>query len=326
MRASIVTVIASLLIAAPAPRAIAQNWPTRPVTMVVPYAAGSGSDLIGRILAKRLSELLATQVIVENIGGAGGMTGAYRVAKAPPDGYQFVLGTTGTHAMNQSIYRKPLYDAVVDFAPVALVAEQPVVLIARKDLPVTNLRDFIAYAQSHHAKMQFGSGGVGSSTHLACALLNSAIGISVTHVPYRAGILAVQDMIAGRIDYACPIASIVTPQIGDGQVKAIAMLSTTRSPILPNLASTQEQGVANLDSENWNAVFLPKGTPAPIVRKLNAATVEAMNTPDVEQRLKDIGVTLVAPEHRTPDYLAGFMRDEIVKWAAVIKAAGVTAD
>ena len=189
----------------------AQDWPLRPVTMVVPFQAGGGSDPIARIFARRLSELLGGQVIVENVGGAGGMNAGNRVAKAAPDGYQFIFGTMGTHALNQTLYKKPLYDAAADFAPVALLAEQPTALVVRKDLNVRSLREFTAYAQSSQAKLQFGSGGVGSITHLACALVNSAIGIDAAHLPYRGAGLALQDMIAGRIDYACPIASIAVP-------------------------------------------------------------------------------------------------------------------
>ena len=173
------------------------------VTLVVPFAAGGPIDTIGRILATRLAELLGQQVIVENVGGAGGMTGTARVAKAAPDGYQVVLGNVGTHAGNQTLYRHPLYNAATDFAPVILVVELPLVLVARKDLPADDLPGFIAYAKANQATMQFGSGGAGSATHLACALLNAAVGIEVTHVPYRGGAPAMQDLIAGRIDYLC---------------------------------------------------------------------------------------------------------------------------
>jgi tripartite-type tricarboxylate transporter receptor subunit TctC len=228
--------IAGLFVAGLCPLAQAQDWPTRPMTMVIPFAAGSGSDAIARVFAKRLSEILGGQVIVENIGGAGGMTAASRVSKAPPDGYQFIFGTSSTHAVNQSLYKKPLYDAVTDFAPVALVVEQQTVLIARKGLPADDLRSFVSHVRANHEKMQFGSGGVGSATHLACALVNAAIGVSVTHVPYRAAILATQDIIADRVDYACPIASITIPQIKGGLVKPIAMISKERSPLLPDLA------------------------------------------------------------------------------------------
>jgi len=188
---------------APAAAAV-EDWPARPMTMVVPFAAGGTADPIGRVLAAGLSQALGQQVIVENVGGAGGMTGASRVAKAAPDGYQFVFGSTGTFAYSQTFYKHPLYNTVTDFAPVALVSQQPIMLVARKDLPVQNLQEFIAYTKANQAKMQYGSPGVGSGNHLACALLNAAIEVNVTHVPYRGGGPAIHDLIAGRTDYQCP--------------------------------------------------------------------------------------------------------------------------
>jgi tripartite-type tricarboxylate transporter receptor subunit TctC len=304
----------------------AQDWPTRPLTMVVPFAAGGSTDVLGRIIAARLSEHLGQQVIVENIGGAGGMTGAYRVAKAAPDGYLFVLGNAGTHAVNQTLYKNPLYNAATDFAPVVLIAETPQLLVTRKDLPANNLPEFIAYTKANQSKMKYGSPGVGSGPHLACALLSAAIGVNVTHVPYRGGGPAMLDLIAGRIDYQCPNSPIAIPQIEGNTVKAIAILTKNRSPILPNLASTHEQGLAKFEAYAWNAFFLPKGTPADIVQKLRNATVTTMNTPSVELRLKEIGADLVAPERRSPEYLQKFVESEIEKWAAAIKAAGVTGE
>jgi tripartite-type tricarboxylate transporter receptor subunit TctC len=306
--------------------ALAENWPTRPVTMVVPFAAGSASDIVGRILAPRLSELLGQQFIVENIGGAGGMTGAYRVAKAAPDGYQIVLGTGGTHAVNQALYKNPLYNAATDFAPVALIVEQPIVLVVRKNLQAGDLREFRAYAEVNQAKMQYGSPGTGSGPHLACALINAAFGIDVTHVPYRGGPPALQDLIAGRTDYVCMSATIAIPQIESQTVKPIAILTKDRSPSLPALASAHEQGLSDFHASTWYALFLPKGAPPPIIQRLNAAAVAAMNTPAVQQRLKEAGTDLVAPERRSPDYLARFVVSEIDRWTAPIKASGIRAD
>lgn len=319
-----IAVAAALLATAGA--AHAQEWPTRPVTLVVTFAAGSGDDLVARSFAPRLSELLGQQVVIENVGGAGGMTGASRVAKAAPDGYQIVLGGTGTFAANQTLYKQPLYNAVTDFKPVVLIAEQPMVLIARKELPVDNLKDFIAYTKANQARMQFGSGGPGSATHLACVLLNSAIGVNVTHVPYRSAALAFQDVIGGRLDYVCPIAGTAISVIEGKQVKPIANLSKSRTPILPNLATAQEQGLANFDAYIWNGMFLPKDTPDAIAKKLHDVTVEAMNTPVVQERIKEIGGSVVAPERRSPEYLKRFVVDEIAKWAAPIKASGISMD
>jgi len=304
----------------------AQNWPTRPVTMVVTFAAGSGDDLLARIISPRLSELLGQQVIIENVGGAGGMNGANRVAKAAPDGYQFVLGGTGTFAANQTLYKHPLYNAVTDFKPVVLIAHQPMTLIVRKDLPADNLQEFVAYTKANQAKAQYGSGGAGSATHLACVLLNSAIGVSVTHVPYRSAATAIQDMIGGRLDYVCPITSTAISAIESGQVKPIVVLSKSRTPIMPNLASAHEQGLAEFDAYIWNGIFLPKNTPAAIAEKLHDATVAAMNTPTVQDRIKEMGGAVVTPDHRSSEYLQQFVESEIKKWAAPIKASGISMD
>ena len=304
----------------------AQSWPTRPLTMVVPFAAGGIGDVLGRILAPRLSELLGRQVIIENIGGAGGMAGAARVAKAAPDGYTFVLGSAGTHAHNQTLYKSPLYNAATDFAPVALVVEQPVVLVVRKDLPPGNLTDFIAYAEANQAKMQYGSPGTGSAVHLACAILNAAIGVKVTHIPYRGGGPAMQDLIAGRLDYQCTGSTNAIAQLESNTIKAIALLSLERSPILPAVPTAHEQGLRDFEAPLWWALFLPKGTPPAIIAKLNEATVATMSTPAVQQRLKETGYDLVAPERRSPDYLQKFVESEIAKWAGPIRATGVSID
>jgi len=301
----------------------AQDWPARPLTMVVPYAAGAGIDVVGRILSPRLAELLRQEVIVENVGGSGGMAGSARVAKAAPDGYTFVLGNTSTHAQNQTLYKIPLYNAAADFAPVVLIADTPQVLVTRQDLPADDLRQFSAYARSNQATMQYGSAGVGSPGHLTCALLNAAIGIDTTHVPYRSATPAMMDLLAGRIAYVCTIAANVIAHFENRTMKPIAILSRDRSPSLPGLASAHEQGLTGFDASTWLAFFLPKGTPAPIVRKLHDATVAAMNTPSMQERLKEIGNDLVAPERRSPEYLQSFVESEIGKWAAPIKAAGI---
>jgi tripartite-type tricarboxylate transporter receptor subunit TctC len=303
----------------PAP---AQDWPVKPMIMVYPFAAGSAADVLGRTFASRLSELLGQPIVFENVSGAGGMTGANRVAKAAPDGYQFVLGGNFV-TLNHTHHKSPLYNARTDLAPVALIVEQPIVLIARNDLPANNLPEFIAYAKAHQGKMQYGSTGVGSIVHLGCALLNATIGVDTTHVPYRGGGLIVQDLIAGRIDYACPLAALAIPQIEGKKVKAIAVFSKKRLPVLPELASAHEQGLGDFEVVPWYAFFLPKDTPTQIVQKLNAAVAATMETPAVQDKLKAFGYTFVAPDRRSPEYLRTFVDSEIDKWAAVIKAAGV---
>jgi tripartite-type tricarboxylate transporter receptor subunit TctC len=300
----------------------AQDYPTRPVTMVIPFAAGGPTDVLGRVVADRMSQLLGQQVVVENVGGAGGMTGIQRVAQAAPDGYTIALGTVGTHAQNQTLYKRPLYNAATDFTPVALLAQVPLVLIARKDLPVNNLKEFIAYVKANEDKMSYGSAGAGSATHLGCVLLNAAIGINIQHVPYRGTGPAMQDLAAGRIDYLCEIVTTALPQIQGGTVKPIAMLSLQRSPVLPNLATANESGLPNFEAYTWNALFLPKGAPAPIVKKLYDVAVETMKTPAVKERLEGLGAIVMPADKMSPDYLDKFVKSEIEKWAAPIRASG----
>jgi len=304
--------------------AAAQQYPTRPVTMIIPFAAGGPQDTIGRVVAQRMSEVLGQQVVVENIGGAGGSTGSLRVAQAQPDGYMMVLGSVGTHAQNQTLYKKPAYNAATDFTPVAFIAETPIALITRKDLPVTDLKEFVAYAKANQAKMSYGSAGAGSATHLGCVVLNTAMGTNITHVPYRGTGPAMQDLQGGRIDFLCEIINTAKPQIDGGAVKGIAIMTKQRSPVLPNLPTTAEQGTPGLEAYTWSALFLPKGAPAEIVNKLNNAVVQALKTPAVRERLEAMGAQVAADNQMTPDYLAGFVKSEIEKWAAPIKASGAT--
>jgi tripartite-type tricarboxylate transporter receptor subunit TctC len=301
----------------------ADDFPTRPITMVIPFAAGGPTDVLGRIMAKGLGDALGQTVIVENIGGAGGMTGGRRVADSRPDGYTILLGTVGTQAQGQTLYKKPLYNAVTDFTPVALVADVPIALLVRKDLPVNNLQEFVAYAKANTSKMQFGSAGAGSATHLGCVVLNTAMGADITHVPYKGTGPAMQDLVASRIDYLCEIISTAKPQIDGNTVKALAIMTKDRSPVLPNLPTTIEQGL-NVEAYTWNAFFLPKGAPADVVKKLHDATVKAMDNPEIKERLQGIGAMVVAPDRRSSEYLDGFVKSEIEKWAAPIKASGVS--
>jgi tripartite-type tricarboxylate transporter receptor subunit TctC len=236
----------------------AQEWPSRPVTLVVPYAAGGPVDTIGRIMAARLSELLGQQVIIENVGGAGGMTGAARVAKAAPDGYTVLLSGSATLAINQTLYKKPLYNAVTDFEHAALFSDSARVLIVRKDLPVATLPEFVAYAKANQAKMQYGSAGGGSGVHVCSILLDVAMGTKITHVPYRGAGPAMQDLIGGRIDYICEQISTALPQIQGNSVKAIVTLGLDRAPGLEQLPTAQEMGLSGLDCGSWGSFSFPR--------------------------------------------------------------------
>ncbi len=311
------------LVISPTDGARADGWPLRPLTMIVPFGAGSGIDVLARVLAPAMAQKLGQSIVVENIGGAGGMTGAARAAKAAPDGYTFVLGNVGTHAQNQSLYAKPLYDAVRDFAPVALVAETPQVLIVRANLPVDGMAGFVGYVRANRATMQYGSPGAGSAAHLACALLNAAIGADVTHVPYRGGGPAMQDLIAGRIDYQCPLLALALPHIESGAVKALAVLTQQPSTLLPKLATAQQQGLANFQVSTWNALFLPRDTPAAIVQRLHDAATAALDAPDLQEHLRRIGAEPAPREHRAPEYLQHFVEREVERWAVAIKEAGI---
>jgi len=310
------------VLAVPCP-ASADEWPSRAITMVVPFGAGGPLDAIARVMAPPIGEILGKPVVIENVPGAGGMTGSNRVAKAAPDGYQFSIGTAGTHAYNQTLYRKPQYDVVADFAPIGLVGESFFALVVRKEFPANTLSEFVAYAKANAARMQFGSAGAGSATHIICVLLNSVMGTKIAHVPYRSTVQAMQDLIAGRIDFVCDAGSAVVPLIKGDVVKALANLGPHRAPMLPELATAQEQGVAGIAVYGWNAFFFPKATPDPIVRALNRAAGQMLDRPAVRERLHAIGIGVPLPEHRSPEYLAKFVRSEIETWAAPIKASGV---
>jgi tripartite-type tricarboxylate transporter receptor subunit TctC len=303
--------------------ASAQSWPTRPVTMVVPFAAGSSTDTAGRILAVGLSEALGQQVIIENVGGAGGMTGTARVAKATPDGYQFVFASVDSMAIVPAMHKTPLYNSVTDFTAAGLVVEQPIVLITRPDLPVNTLQDFVAYAKANHAKMQFGSSGVGSGSHFSCAKLNTAVGIEPAHIPYRGSGLAMQDLIGGRIDYFCALGAAAIGPLEAGNAKAIALLTSERSDLFPALRTSKELGIPGVDSYFWTAFFFPKDTPDAIVQKFYDATTHALKSPTMVERLKKAGVMPIAPELRTPAYLKAFIGKEVDSWAAMVRASGV---
>jgi tripartite-type tricarboxylate transporter receptor subunit TctC len=304
---------------------MAQTWPARPVTMVVPFAAGGGTDVLGRIVGRRLTETLGQQVVIENVGGAGGMMGSARVVKSPPDGYTFVLGSRAD-AINQTLYKNPLYNLQTDLAPVVLIADQPMVLVTRKDLPVADLPEFIAYVKKNQATMQFGSAGAGSTGHVDCALLNAALNVNVTHVPYRGGGPAMQDLIAGRLDYFCTLSGTIVPQIQSNLVKAIAVFTRDRLPTVPDLKSAYEQGFTELEASTWFGFFVPAGTPEAVIQRLHAATSEAIDTPAVQLRLLEVGALVVARDRRSPTYFKRYVETEIAKNAAPLKAAGISMD
>jgi tripartite-type tricarboxylate transporter receptor subunit TctC len=306
--------------------AVAEDWPNRPITLVVPFAPGGGIDVSVRLQAQHMGEVLGQTFVIENVGGAAGTTGSARVAKAAPDGYTMLIGNSGTHAFSQSLYKRPLYSATEDFTPVGLITDSPRILIARKDLPVNNLQEFIAWVKGNQARAQFGSAGVGSGTHLPCELLNTALGVKVTHVPYRGAGPVMQDLIGGRIDYMCDTIQTGAKQAQAGTVKGIAVMAPKRVPIIAELATTGEQGLPGVEATVWNAFFFPKGTPDAIVRKLNKVMSDMLENPGMRKRLQELGLEIVPPEQRSPEYLARFLPQEIERWGKVIRTAGISVD
>jgi tripartite-type tricarboxylate transporter receptor subunit TctC len=306
--------------------ASAQDWPARPVTMIVPYAAGGPVDTVGRIMAQGLSGALGQQVVVENVGGAGGMTGANRVAKATPDGYTFLLGGSATLTLVPALYgKKTLYDPLADFAHVVQFADSARILIARKDFPAGTLKDFVAYARDNHARMQYGSSGTGAGAHICALLLDQAMGVKVTHVPYRGSGPAMQDLLAGRIDYICEQVSTALPQVKAGNAKAIATMGLSRSGVLPDLPTATEQGF-DIDCASLSAFVFPKGTPDAIVRRLAEATGKVVETPSVRERFETLGVVIEPPERRTIDYFVRALPREIERAAMLVKTGGLSAE
>jgi tripartite-type tricarboxylate transporter receptor subunit TctC len=306
--------------------ALAQSWPSRPITVVVPYAPGGPVDTVARIVTARMSETLGQSIIIENVPGAGGMSASARVAKAAPDGYTLLLSGSATLTQIPNLHKKTPYNPLTDFEHVVMHSDSARILITRPNLPANTLAEFITYAKANQASMQFGSAGAGSGLHICAVLLNGAMGTNITHVPYRGSALAVQDLIAGRIDFMCDQISTALPQIQGHNVKAIATLGLDRAPGLEELPTADEQGIKGLDCGSWGSFSAPKGTPAAIVQRLAKASNEAVETPAVRDRLKVLGVVVPTAERRTPEYLAKFVATELERWAVPIKASGVTAD
>ena len=303
----------------------AEDYPNRPITMVVPFAAGGPTDILGRLIAQAIGPTLGQQVVIEDVTGAGGTIGATKVARAAPDGYTMVMGNLGTHAASVGIYSNLAYDPRKDFEPVILVASTPMVLVTTKALPVKTLNDVIAWAKANKGKATMGSAGVGSISHLTLLLFNHLTGVGVTHVPYRGLSEATNDLLGGQIDLLFDQVVTATPHILNGSENAIVVTIPQRSPSIPNVPSADEAGLPQLQTVAWTALFMPKGTPAVIVNRINAAVQKAMQDPDVAKRLAQIGADVPPPEQRTPQALGQLVSAEIDKWVPLIKAAGVNA-
>jgi tripartite-type tricarboxylate transporter receptor subunit TctC len=295
--------------------------------MIVPFAAGGPTDVLARILGQHMSKTLGQQIVVENVTGGGGSIGAARVAKSAPDGYTMVMGNLGTHAAAVGLYKNLSYDPRVDFEPVMLVASTPMVLIVRKTLQADTLADFLAYVNTHPGKVTFGSAGTGSASHLTFLLFTHLTGAQIQHVPYRGLSQAVNDLISGQIDMMLDQAVSATPHIVAGHVKPIVVTATERAAILPKVPSSTEAGMPDLQTSVWTALFAPKGTPQPIIARINAALDLAMRDDAVAKRLVELGADVPpAGDARSPQALGRLVGTEIDKWVPLIRASGTVGE
>ena len=314
---------AAMLIGIAAPARAQQPYPTRPITVVVPFAAGGPTDVLTRILGQHMSQTLGQQIVVENVTGGGGSIGAARVAKAAPDGYTMVMGNLGTHAAAVGLYKNLSYDPRVDFEPVMLVASTPMVLVVRKTLATETLKEFTAYAVAHPHELTFGSAGTGSISHLTYLLYTKLTKTQIQHVPYRGLSQSVNDLLSGQIDLMFDQVVSATPHILAGAVKPVAVTAPKRAAAIPDVPSSAEAGLPELQTIAWTALFFPKGTPQPIVERVNSALDKAMRDESVAKRLTELGADLPADAERSPQALGKLVHDEIDKWVPLIQAAGV---
>ncbi len=313
--------IGALLLAWGAGPAQAQGWPTHPVTMVVPFAAGGPTDAIARIVAEHMSRTLGQQVIVENAVGAGGTTATARVAQTKPDGYTIMMGQMGTHGTAPALYPKLRYNPVTDFAPVGMAAKAPILIVARKDLPPQDLKAFIAYARSNTDTLNEAHAGVGSISYTSCTLLNAALGLQITQVAYRGTGPALNDLLAGQVDVMCDQIVTYVEQVKAGAIKAYAIASEERSPALPDVPTTKEAGLPSLQIIAWSAVFAPRGTPPDIIAKLNSALDKALDDDIVRKRLLEQGGVVPPKVERSAAWLQGFVKSEVERLTPLLKAA-----
>jgi tripartite-type tricarboxylate transporter receptor subunit TctC len=301
----------------------AETYPSRTVTVIVPFPAGGPADITGRVIADQLARRLGQQFIVENVNGAGGTIGATRVARAPADGYTLIVGHMGTHAAAPALYPKLAYDPATDFAPIGLVAELPEVLVTRKTLPPNNLTEFIAYAKANQSKLNMAHAGVGSVSYVGCLMLDTAIGIHPTLVPFTGSTPATQSLLAGQVDYFCdPIIGQMS-QIRAGTLKGIALAASQRHPLLPDLPTAAEQGLPQWEIAPFFALFAPKDTPQPIIDALAAALDQGLDDPAVRKRFADLGGSIADKSRRGPAPLAALVKREIARLTPILKAASM---
>jgi tripartite-type tricarboxylate transporter receptor subunit TctC len=303
--------------------ALAQAYPTKPITLIVPFAAGGPTDVIARIVGENMSRTLGQQIVVENVAGAGGTTGSTRAAQAAPDGYTIMMGHMGTHGAAPALYPNLKYDPTKDFETIGMAAGTPILIVAKKDLPPTNLKEFIAYSKKENDKLNQAHAGAGSVSHITCVLLNSQLGIKPAAVPYKGTGPALNDLVSGQVDYMCDQIVNLVEQIKAGSIKAYAVALPERSPALPDVPTTREAGLPDYQVSAWNALFAPKGTPTEITAKLNDALAKALDDPTTKKRLLDLGAVLPEGQDRTRESLKTFVASEVARWNPVLKGVSM---
>ena len=303
----------------------AQDYPSKPITIIVPFAAGGPSDTVARLTAQTMGNVLKSQMIVENVGGAGGTIGAARLTQAKPDGYTLFIHHIG-HATAPALYRKLGYDSIKDFEPIGLVNDGAMAVVARKDFPAANLKEMIAYLKANKEKINMANAGVGSASHLCGMLVQTALATDFITVPYKGTGPAMNDLLGGQVDFMCDQTTNNASQIKAGKVKAYAITTAQRVPALPDLPTMSEAGMPDFTVTIWHAMYAPKGTPKPVIDKLSKALQEALKDANLKQRFADLGSEPVAQERATPEALRAHLKAEIDKWGPIIKKAGVFAD
>jgi tripartite-type tricarboxylate transporter receptor subunit TctC len=312
---------ALVAIAAAAGAAVAQDYPSRPITVIVPFAAGGPTDVIARIVGDHMSKTLGQQLVIENVVGAGGTTGATRAMRASNDGYTIVMGHMGTHAASVALYPNLAYNPSSDFEPVGLVAGTPVLILGKKDFPAKDLKEFVTYVKANVDKLNMAHAGVGSVSFTTCALLNSILGVKPTQVPFNGTGPAMNAIVGGQVDYMCDQIVNVVPQINGGTIRGYAIGTATRNPALPNVPTSAEAGVPQFQASAWNALFAPKGTPKPVVDKLTAALDKALSDEPTRKRLLELGSDIPEGPRRGQQALASLVKSEIDKWTPILKGS-----
>jgi tripartite-type tricarboxylate transporter receptor subunit TctC len=317
--------LAVIALASGASLAAAQDYPTKPITIIVPFAAGGPTDTVARLVAQSMTGTLKQQVIVENAGGAGGTIGANKVAKAKPDGYTLLLHHIG-HSTAPSLYRKLPYDALNDFEPIGLITDVPMTIISKPNFPPKDMKELVAYVKANKDKVTYANAGVGSASHLCGMLFMTAIQTELTTVPYKGTGPAMNDILGGQVDFMCDQTTNTTGQIKAGKVKVYAVTTPKRVPSLPDVPTMQEAGLANFDVAVWHGLYAPKGTPKPIIDKLASALQTALKDPSVKSRFAELGTEPVPADKATPAALGKHVKAQIELWNPIIKKAGVYAD